>query len=159
MDPLLQLLERNALASPEQLAKMLQISTEDVKKRIQDLQSDGLILGYKAILNRDKLSKDSVRAVIEVRVSPERDGGFDRVAERIAQFEEVKSCFLMSGAYDLLIFVEGHTLQEVASFVASKLSTLEKVHSTATHFMLKTYKDQGVIMSRAAPSERISVSP
>ncbi len=159
MDSLLQILERNALVGHDKLAAMLQISVDEVRKRIASLESEGLVLGYKAVLNQDKLSKDRVRAVIEVRISPERDGGFDRVAERVSKFEEVKSCFLMSGAYDLLIFVEGHTLQEVASFVASKLSTLEKVHSTATHFMLKTYKDQGVLMARAAASERISVSP
>ncbi len=159
MDTLLQLLERDALVGTDKLAKMLQISVDEVKKRIAKLEVDGLVLGYKAILNQEKLSKDRVHAVIEVRVSPERDGGFDRVAERISQFDEVKSCFLMSGAYDLLIFVEGRTLQEVASFVASKLSTLEKVHSTATHFMLKTYKDQGVLMARASVPERMSVSP
>ena len=97
--------------------------------------------------------------MIEVRITPEREGGFDRAAERIANFEEVTSCFLMSGAYDILLFVEARTLNQVASFVASKLATLERVQSTSTHFMLKTYKEQGVKMSSSETECRIAVAP
>lgn len=159
MDKLLQLLERDALLAPEKLAGMLGTTAADVRKRITDYEKDGVILGYKAVINDDKLSQDRVKAVIEVRVSPEREGGFDRTAERISRFEEVTSCFLMSGAYDILIFVEGATLNQVASFVSSKLATLERVESTATHFMLKTYKEQGVLMAQAVHEERMAVTP
>lgn len=159
MDQLLQLLERDALLAPEKLASMLGTTVGDVKKRIAAYEKDGVILGYKAVINDDKLSLDRVKAVIEIRVSPEREGGFDRTAERISRFEEVTSCFLMSGAYDILIFVEGTTLNQVASFVSSKLATLERVESTATHFMLKTYKEQGVLMAQTLCEERMAVAP
>ena len=159
MDKLLQLLEHDALLTPEKLGQMLGMKTDEVGKRIRKYEKDGVILGYKAVVNDDKLGEDRVKAVIEVRITPEREGGFDRTAGRIAKFDEVTSCFLMSGGYDLLIFVEGKTLQQVASFVASKLSTLDRVQSTATHFMLKTYKDQGVIMAESAREERMSVTP
>ncbi len=159
MDKLLKLLERDALLTPDKLGQMLELKPEEVRKRIQKYEKEGVILGYKAVINENKLNLDHVKAVIEVRISPEREGGFDRTAERIARFDEVASCYLMSGAYDLLIFVEGRTLHQVASFVASKLATLERVQSTATHFMLKTYKEQGVFMSEAAGEERVAVSP
>lgn len=159
MDKLLQLLERDALLTPEKLGQMLGLKTDQVKARIQKYEKEGVILGYKAVINDEKLGEDRVKAVIEVKITPEREGGFDRAAERIAKFEEVTSCFLMSGGYDLLIFVEGQTLQQVASFVASKLATLDRVQSTATHFMLKTYKEQGVLMAESAKEERMSVTP
>jgi DNA-binding Lrp family transcriptional regulator len=159
MDKLLQLLERNALLTPDKLATMLDLSPKDVKKKIETYEQEGVLLGYKAVINYDKLEQDRVKAVIEVRVTPEREGGFDRTAERIAQFEEVTSCFLMSGAYDVLIFVEGKTLNQVASFVSSKLSTLEHVQSTATHFMLKAYKEHGILMLQSMPEERMAVAP
>ena len=159
MDKLLQLLESDALLTPDKLASMLQLKTDEVKKRIQKYQKDGVILGSRTIINHDKLGENRVQAVIEVRITPEREGGFDRTAERIAKFNEVTNCFLTSGAYDLLIFVEGRTLQEVASFVSSKLSTLDRVQSTATHFMLKTYKAHGVMMSETASEERMTVTP
>jgi DNA-binding Lrp family transcriptional regulator len=159
MDKLLQLLEQNALLSPDQLGKMLGASETEIRGKIANLQKDGSILGFRAVLNGNKRNQDCVKAVIEVRVTPEREGGFDRTAERIAQFDEVSSCFLMSGGYDILIFVEGKTLHQVASFVASKLATLERVQSTATHFMLKVYKEQGVMTAVAPQEERMSVSP
>ena len=111
------------------------------------------------VINDDKVDTDLVKAVIEVRIQPEREGGFDRIAKRIAKFDEVTSLFLMSGGYDLLIFVEGHNLREVAQFVAEKLATLAGVTSTATHFMLKTYKEQGVMMEGSEEYERLKVSP
>ncbi len=159
MDPLLKLLERNALLSPGKLARFLGIKPDAVKRKIESYEKRGVILGYKAIINDHPWSQNRVKAVIEVRISPEREGGFDRIAERISQFDEVTSCFLMSGGFDLLIFVEGKTLHQVASFVASKLSTLERVQSTATHFMLKTYKEQGILMTKPVHEERMAISP
>jgi DNA-binding Lrp family transcriptional regulator len=159
MDPLLKLLEEHALHSHEQLAKMLNLSVEEVQRRIKAYEDDKVILGYKAVINDDKLDTDLVKAVIEVKVQPEREGGFDRIAERIAKFDEVTSLFLMSGAYDLLIFVEGRSLRQVAQFVSEKLATLQGVNSTATHFMLKTFKEQGVLMEMGEAAERLKISP
>ena len=145
MDPLLKLLEQHALHSNAQLAKMLDLSPEEVQRRIKAYEDDKIILGYKA--------------VIEVKIQPEREGGFDRIADRIAKFDEVTSLFLMSGGYDLLIFVEGRSLRRVAQFVSEKLATIEGVTSTATHFMLKTFKEQGVMMEMGEEPERLKVSP
>ena len=159
MDPLLKLLEEHALRTPADLAKMLNLSADEVQRRIKQYEDNKVILGYKAVINDDKVDTALVKAVIEVKIQPEREGGFDRIAKRIAKFDEVTSLFLMSGAYDLLIFVEGHSLRDVAQFVAEKLATLEGVTSTATHFMLKTYKKQGVLMDGEEESERLKVSP
>jgi len=159
MDPLLKLLEEHALRSKEELAKMLNLEADEVGRRIQQYEKNKVILGYKAVINDDKVDSDLVKAVIEVKIQPEREGGFDRIASRIAKFDEVTSLFLMSGGYDLLIFVEGRSLREVAQFVAEKLATLQGVTSTATHFMLKTYKEQGVLMLDEEENERLKVSP
>lgn len=159
MDPLLKLLEEHALRAPAELAKMLNVTPTEVERRIKQYEDDKVILGYKAVINDDKVDTDLVKAVIEVKIQPEREGGFDRIAKRIAKFDEVTSLFLMSGGYDLLIFVEGHNLRSVAQFVAEKLATLEGVTSTATHFMLKTYKEQGVMMEGGEEYERLKVSP
>jgi DNA-binding Lrp family transcriptional regulator len=159
MDPLLKLLEEHALRSPEDLAKMLDAKPADVKRRIKQYEDDKVILGYKAVINDDKVDTDLVKAVIEVKIQPEREGGFNRIASRIAKFDEVTSLFLMSGGYDLLIFVEGRSLRDVALFVSEKLATLHGVTSTATHFMLKTYKEQGVLMESDEETERLKVSP
>ena len=159
MDPLLRLLEENALATHETLAAQLATTPADVKHRIKQLEHDRVILAYKAIVDDERAQRSGVKAVIEVRVTPEREGGFDRLANRIAQYPEVTSCFLMSGGFDLLIFVEGQTLQDVAGFVSAKLSTLTGVLSTATHFNLKTYKIQGVLREAVVHEERLKVSP
>jgi DNA-binding Lrp family transcriptional regulator len=159
MDPLLKLLEEHALRSPDQLGKMLNLPAADVQRRIKQYEDDKIILGYKAVINDDKIDTDLVKAVIEVKIQPEREGGFDRIARRIARFDDVTSLFLMSGGYDLLIFVEGRSLREVAQFVSEKLATLEGVTSTATHFMLKTYKEQGVLMEGSEEQERLKISP
>lgn len=159
MDPLLKLLEEHALRSAAELAKMLDLKPAEVQRRIDKYEKDKIILGYKAVINDDKVDTDLVKAVIEVKIVPEREGGFDRIASRIAKFEEVTSLFLMSGGYDLLIFVEGHSLRQVAQFVSEKLATLQGVTSTATHFMLKTYKEQGVRMDSGEEPERLKVSP
>jgi DNA-binding Lrp family transcriptional regulator len=159
MDELLKLLKSNALESPENMARMLGVSTAEISARIAEYEKRGVIRGYQAILNEDKLDLDKVTAVIEVKVTPQREGGFDTIAQRISRFPEVSSAYLMSGTYDLLLFVEGRTLREVASFVSERLSPLEGVLSTSTHFMLKTYKRFGVLMQQEISDERLSVSP
>jgi DNA-binding Lrp family transcriptional regulator len=159
MDPLLRLLEENALATHETLAAQLDTTPAEIKKRIKQLEHDRVILAYKAIVDDERAKRDVVRAVIEVRITPEREGGFDRIAHRVAQYREVHSCFLMSGGYDLLVFIEGNTLREVAGFVSEKLSTLPGVLSTATHFNLKTYKIQGVLREDVVNEERLKISP
>jgi DNA-binding Lrp family transcriptional regulator len=159
MDPLLKLLQQNASLKPAQLAKMLNISEAEVSATIKRYEHEQVILGYRAVLNEEKLGLEHVRAVIEVKITPEREGGFNRLAERIARYSEVSSCYLMSGGYDLLVFVEGKNLREVASFVSEKLATIQGVLSTATHFMLKPYKEQGVLMMREQAEERLPVTP
>jgi DNA-binding Lrp family transcriptional regulator len=138
---------------------MLNAPESEVNARIKAYESDQVILGYRAILNEEKLKRDIVRAVIEVKITPERGGGFDRLAERIAKYKEVHSCYLMSGGYDLLVIVEGANLREVASFVSEKLATIQGVISTATHFLLKAYKEQGILMEQDQPEERLAVTP
>jgi DNA-binding Lrp family transcriptional regulator len=159
MDPLLKLLRENASLTPTQLAQMLNDKPENIAARIKDLESENIILGYRTILNEEKLGRDIVRAVIEVKITPEREGGFNRLAERIAKYNEVSSCYLMSGGYDLLVVIEGATLREVATFVSEKLATIQGVISTATHFMLKPYKIDGVLMIAQRNEERLAVSP
>ncbi|MEY2407649.1 MAG: hypothetical protein QOF48_319 [Verrucomicrobiota bacterium] len=159
MDPLLKLLQDNAAFQPAQLAAMLGVSDAEITARIKAYERDDVILGYKAVLNEEKLGRDIVRAVIEVKITPERGGGFDRLAERIAKYTEVHSCHLMSGGYDLIVVVEGTNLREVASFVSEKLATIQGVISTATHFMLKAYKEQGILVKREHNEERLAVSP
>ena len=159
MEPLLKLLKTNAHAPVEDLAKELNLSEGDVKKRIAKYEKDGVILGYQAIIDANKASNGAVTAVIEVKITPERGGGFDRLASRIAKFDQVMSCYLMSGGYDLLVIVEGATLQEVANFVAEKLSTIKGVISTSTHFRLKAYKENGALMLRDTKPLRLSVAP
>jgi DNA-binding Lrp family transcriptional regulator len=159
MDPLLKLLRENAAIKPAQLATMLNLPEAEVAAKIHKYESAQVILGYRAILNEDKLGGDFVRAIIEVKITPERGGGFDRLAERIAKHSEVRSCYLMSGGYDLMVVVEGANLRDVASFVTQKLSTIQGVLSTATHFMLKTYKDRGMLVSGNEHEERLAVTP
>jgi DNA-binding Lrp family transcriptional regulator len=159
MDELLKLLKKNALESPRNLATMLGTTEADITSRILAYEKAGVIRGYQAIVNEDKLDLNDVQAVIEVKISPEREGGFDRVAERISKFKDVDSLFLMSGTYDLLVFVKGRTLKDVALFVSQKLSTMQGVLSTATHFRLKTYKHQGVLMHADREDERLKVTP
>ena len=159
MDPLLQLLRDNAALTPVQLSKMLNLTEGEVASRVKAYENDRVILGYRTVLNEEKLGVERVRAVIEVKITPERGGGFDRLAERIAKYAEVNSCHLMSGGYDLLVVVEGSSLREVATFVSEKLATVQGVLSTATHFMLKPYKEQGVLMTHERNEERLAVTP
>ncbi|MBV9463660.1 MAG: Lrp/AsnC family transcriptional regulator [Verrucomicrobiae bacterium] len=159
MDKLLELLRTDGNLSPDQLAEMLNTSAAEVQNRIQRYERERVILGYRAIVNDEVADPEQVKAAIEISISPERSGGFNRTAERIARFEQVDSCFLMSGGYDLLLFVHGKNLREVASFVSEKLATLENVRSTATHFILKTYKRHGVLMTEETAGERLKVAP
>lgn len=159
MDELLKILKENALESVENMAKMLNLTEEDVRARIADYEARGIIKGYQAIVNEDVLELDRCTAVIEVKVSPEREGGFNNIASRISKFPEVQSVYLVSGAFDLLLFVVGRDLKDVAFFVSEKLATIDGVQSTATHFMLKTYKHHGVVMESQDEYERLKVSP
>jgi DNA-binding Lrp family transcriptional regulator len=159
MDAIIDLLQKNALMPRDEMARLLNMTTAEVEAAIAKLEADGIILGYQPVLNREKWDTDKVTAVIEVKITPERDGGFDRIASRIARFPEVQSCYLVSGGYDLLILVEAPNLRAAAAFVAERLSTIDAVQSTATHFRLKTYKENGTFHTFEASSERLSVTP
>lgn len=154
MDKLLSLIEENARLTDEQLASMLNRDLEEVRHEIRQYEKSGIIKGYKALIDWDKVDKDVITALIEVRVSPQRDSGFEQVAERIMQFEEVNSVYLMSGGFDLTVIVSGKSFKEVAMFVAERLSPLDNVLSTATHFILRKYKDRGVLFGSEKPDER-----
>ncbi len=154
MDNILQLLEENGRLTAEQLAVMCGRELDEVKAVIKHYEETGVILGYTAQIDWDKTEREYVSAIIELKVAPQRDRGFDRVAEKIYNYPEVKSVCLMSGGFDLLLTLEGKTLKEVAYFVANKLSPLEDVVSTATHFVLKKYKDKGIIYGAPEIDER-----
>jgi DNA-binding Lrp family transcriptional regulator len=159
MEGIIDLLQKNALMPRDEMAKLLGLPRAELDSAIAKLEAEGVILGYQAVVNREKWDTENVTAVIEVKITPERDGGFDRIASRIARFDEVQSCYLVSGGYDLLIIVEAPNLRAAASFVAEKLSTIEAVQATATHFRLKTYKENGTFHLFEPTSERLSVSP
>ena len=145
MDKILNLLEENATLTAKQIAVMLEKEEGDIKKAIKAYEQDGVILGYKTIIDWDKTEREYVTALIEVKLTPQKDRGFDKVAEKIYNYPEVQSLYLMSGSYDLAVFIEGRTMREVAYFVAQKLAPIDSVMSTATHFVLRKYKDKGVI--------------
>ena len=159
MDELLKLLRDDASLTPAQIAGRLNLAEVEVRTKIKELETNGVILGYRTVINEEKLEVDIVRAVIEVKITPEREGGFDRQATRIARFDEVRSCYLMSGGYDLMVVVEGTDLKSVSAFVSEKLATIQGVISTVTHFMLKPYKEQGVLMGGEFSDEKLAVSP
>ncbi len=148
MDRLLNLLDENARLSTAQLAAMLNISEKEVEEEIAAYEKAGVIRGYKALINWEKVDENKASALIELRVSPKRDRGFDEIANRIMQFDEVESVYLMSGGYDLAVKVHGRSMQEIAMFVMRRLSTLDSVLSTATHFILTRYKDGGIILDQ-----------
>ena len=147
MDKLLTLLQENARISCEQLAVMLGTTEDEVKNQISAYEKAGVIRGYQALINWEKADANRASALIELRVTPKRDRGFDEIADRIMQFEEVESVYLMSGGFDLAVRVSGKSMQEIALFVAKRLSTLDSVLSTATHFILTRYKDGGVVLN------------
>ena len=156
---LLEILREDCRLPLEQMAVMTGSTVKEVADAIEDMEKRHIILRYAPIINWDLTHRERVEAMIEVRVTPQRDMGFDAVAKRIYKFDEVKSVYLMSGAYDLLLLVEAPTLKELAFFVSEKLSTLEMVTGTATHFVLKRYKSEGVIFEGERPDPRLVVSP
>jgi len=161
MNPVLKLLLEGGRLSTAQMAQVAGIPEAEVEQHLEQLKKEKIFLGWRPVLDLSReAAAAAVRAVIEVRITPERGGGFNRLAERISRFDEVESCYLMSGGYDLLLFVRGTTLQRVASFVSEKLSTIEGVLSTSTHFQLRCYKDQGFLLDQGeAQTSRLNVVP
>jgi DNA-binding Lrp family transcriptional regulator len=159
MHPLLELLQKNAKLSDTQLAEQTDLSPDVVRAQIAIWEADGTIMGYQAVVDPGRAAETEVDALIEVRVTPEKGGGFDRLADRIARFDQVKSCYLMSGGFDLAVRLHGRSLQEVARFVSEKLSTIEGVISTRTHFQLKVYKEDGLMAKPMGDEKRLAVAP
>ncbi len=160
MDKILELLKEDARVTTKDMAIMLDMPEKEVIEKMKKLEDEDIILKYTAIINEDKWEDDKVRAFIEAKVTPEREIGFDAIAERIYKFPQVQSLYLMSGGFDFLIVVEGDSLKDVAMFVSEKLSTLEYVQGIATHFLLKKYKENGINMeSEKKQDNRIAVTP
>ncbi|HVW21650.1 MAG TPA: Lrp/AsnC family transcriptional regulator [Opitutaceae bacterium] len=160
MNPVLKLLAEGGNLSTAQMAQVAGLSQAEIERHLEQLRQDKVFLGWRAVLDLSREASAAVRAVIEVKITPERGGGFNRLADRISRFDEVESCYLMSGGYDLLIFVAGPSLQKVASFVSERLSTIEGVLSTSTHFMLRSYKEGGYLIGAPAePTGRLKVAP
>lgn len=158
MDKLLSLIEDNARLTEAELAAMLGKTAEEIRHEVRQYEKAGVIKGYKALINWEKVDKELITAFIEVKVTPQRDSGFEQVAARIMQFEEVDSVYLMSGGFDLAVTVQGKSFRDVAMFVAERLSPIENVLSTATHFILRKYKDKGVLFGIEKPDERGKIS-
>lgn len=159
MKEILELLEYNSRLTPAQIAAMLNMDVEEVCHCIQQMEEDKTIISYHTLINWEKIGEEKVSAMIEVKVTPQRDVGFETIAERIYRFPEVKTVHLVSGDYDLAVLVEGRTMKEVALFVATKLATIENVIGTATHFVLKTYKREGIILEDGEADRRLVVTP
>ena len=153
MEQLLRLIEADCTLTHKQLAAMTGASEEKVDAEVKRLEENGTIVGYKAVVDWDKTEREAVTALIEVKVEPQLGDGFDRVAERIYQYEEVESCYLMSGDFDMTVIISGRTLREVANFVTQQLSTIDAVQSTATHFILKKYKENHLIFNKEREKE------
>ncbi len=158
-DPLLQLLRTKARHTHAELAELLSMSEDEVRAKVAAWEADGTIIGYQAVIDPEQLGQKGVAAFIEVKVTPERGGGFDRLAMRISRFDQVTSSYLASGGYDLMVVVEGSDLRDVARFVAEKLSSMDGVLSTATHFRLRTYKEAGFLFASGEGPERLAVAP
>ena len=158
-EQILELLEQNARLADERIADLLGVGPSEIHAAIKRMEDEKVILGYRAVTDPAKTSDGKVTCMIEVRVTPQRGVGFDKIAERIYRFPEVRSLYLVSGAYDLLVVVEGHSIQDVSYFVFEKLATLEHIQSTSTHFMLKKYKDNGIILGQIEKVERLPVTP
>ena len=158
-DELLAVIEKNSRIDLKELAVILGVEEIDVVNEMAAMEAKGIICGYHTLINWEKTSIDKVSALIEVRVTPQRGEGFDNIAERIYKYPEVRSVYLMSGGYDLMVILEGKTLREVSSFVSDKLSTLDSVLSTATHFILKKYKDHGTVFGQKKEDEREMITP
>ena len=160
MDEILDILSNDARITPQEVSKLTGKSVDSVKKVIKKYEKSGAIVKYKTVINYDMVrdSNSFVRALIEVSVAPQKDVGFDYIAERIYSFPEVTSCYLVSGAYDLLLVVEGENIKTVSNFIASKLSSMEQVRSTSTHFLLQKYKEDGQILKKKAQGKRLNIS-
>ncbi len=158
-EELLSIIEKNSRIDFSELAVLLGVTEEAVLEEISRLEKEGIICGYHTLINWEKTSIEKVTALIEVKVTPQRGRGFDNMAERIYNYPEVKAVYLISGGYDLLVILEEKTLKEIANFVSDKLSTLDSVLSTATHFILKKYKDHGTILNREVKDEREVITP
>ena len=154
MEKLLELLERDCTQTPEQLSAQSGLALEEVRREQKRLEDEGVILGYKAIVDWDRASREAVTALIEVKVTPQSIDGFDRIAERIYQYDEVESMYLMSGSFDLTVIISGRTLREVAQFVGERLAPIQGVTGTATHFILKKYKEKHLVFRPQDPEER-----
>jgi DNA-binding Lrp family transcriptional regulator len=159
MKQILEILEENARATPEQISTMVGVPVDEVERIIKKAEKDKIILKYKTIVDWSKLGEKEVWALIEVRVTPQQDVGFDAIAEHIYQFPQVYTAYLVSGTYDLAILVKGKNMQEVSSFVTEKLAPLDKVQSTVTHFLLKRYKDSGEILELIEQIKRLPITP
>ncbi len=158
-EELLAIIEKNSRIDLKELAVILGVEEIDVVNELAAMEAEGIICGYHTLINWEKTSIDKVTALIEVRVTPQRGQGFDNIAERIYKYPEVRSVYLISGGYDLMVTLEGKSLKEVSNFVSDKLSTLDSVLSTATHFILKKYKDHGTILSKKSVDEREMITP
>jgi len=160
MDEILEILQKDGRATSEDIARMTRKKPEAVRQAIKKYEKEGVILKYKAVINRELVREANaqVRALIEVNIIPQKDVGFDKIAERIYSFPEVSSCYLVSGTYDLLLIVEGKDLQTVSKFVSEKLAPLENIRGTTTHFLLKKYKEDGIILKHREENKRIAIS-
>ena len=160
MDEILEILEKDARLNADEIAKCIKQDAKSVKKKIKKYEKDGVIVGYKAIINKEMVRSkhNEIRALIEVNVLPQKNLGFDHIAERIYKFSEVTSCYLVSGTYDLLLVVEGKDMQTISNFIAEKLSPMENVRGTITHFLLKKYKENGAILKHKDMDKRIAIS-
>ena len=159
LNEILRMLEKNSKIDLHDLAIMMGTDEALILQEIEKMEQEGVICGYPTLINWDKTDMEKVTAFIEVRVTPQRGKGFEKLAERITNYPEVKALYLMSGGYDFALFLEGKTLKEVSMFVATKLSTLEAVAGTATHFVLKKYKDHGMILIEKQEHSRMKVTP
>lgn len=159
MKEILEILESNAKIAEKDIAVMLSMDVDEVKNKIRELENNKTILKYITLVNWEKVGEEKVSAIIEVRMTPQRDVGYDSVAERISRFPEVRSVRLVSGTYDLAVNIEGKSMREVSHFVATKLATIDGVVSTTTHFVLKTFKQDGVIIEEEEEDRRLVVSP
>ena len=160
MKEILEILEKDARTPPEDIARMLNMTPRTVTSQIKKMEKDGVILKYKTVINKELLRDEdnTVRALIEVKVTPQKNLGFENIADRIYRFPEVTSCYLMSGTYDLLVVVEGKNLQTVSSFVGEKLSPMEHVRGTVTHFILKKYKEDGDVLRQPKKDKRQAIT-
>ena len=158
-EEILNFIEKNSRVDLKEVAVCLGISEIDVANELAAMESEGIICGYHTLIDWDKVTQEKIHALIEVKVTPQRGKGFDEVAERIYKYPEVQSTYLISGGFDLLVFMEGKTLREISTFVSQKLSTLDSILSTTTHFVLRKYKDQGIILKKKNEDERMIMTP